>query len=69
MDRYERMLADIRGEVQAMDARYAERRAKHFLATLDADSAEGMWFEALAAGFATRLEAALVYVRDVKQGR
>jgi hypothetical protein len=66
MDRYARMLDDVRREVEAVSTRDVERRARHFLAALDPDSVEGMWFEALAEGFPTRLEAAIVYLRDVK---
>ena len=67
MDLFSKMLDDILGEVAATDARDAERRARRFLATLDPDSTDGMWFDALAEGFPTRLQAAIVYVRDVKQ--
>jgi hypothetical protein len=67
MNLFSKMLDDILGEVAAADAREAERRARRFLATLDPDSTEGMWFDALAERFPTRLQAAIVYVRDVKQ--
>lgn len=43
-----------------------ERRARTFLDALDPDSQEGMWFEAIADAFPSRLEAAIVYLRDVK---
>jgi hypothetical protein len=57
----------LRDVVETMDAE-AERdlrdEARSFLASLDVDSQEGMWFEAFAEGFPSRLDAAVVYVKD-----
>ena len=59
----------LRDVVQTMDAE-AERDlrddARRFLGSLDGDSQEGMWFEAFAEGFPSRLDAAIAYVRDMK---
>lgn len=44
-----------------------ERAARVFLDKLDSESQEGMWFEALAERFPTRIEAAIAYLRDVKR--
>jgi len=41
--------------------------ARTFLTHLDPESQEGMWFEAMAEKFSSRLEAAVVYLRDVKR--
>jgi len=62
MDRYDAMLAEIRAAVDED----VVRDARHFLAELDADSAEGMWFDAVAESFPSRLDAAIAYVRGVK---
>ena len=43
--------------------------ARRFLGSLDVDSQEGMWFEAFAEGFPSRLDAAVVYVKDMKRRR
>ncbi|HVH41843.1 MAG TPA: hypothetical protein VM925_05850 [Labilithrix sp.] len=40
--------------------------ARRFLQELDPDSQEGLWFDAVAEGYPSRLEAAVAYVRDVK---
>lgn len=45
----------------------AENDARAFLTRLDADSREGMWFEAVAEEFPTRLDAAIAYLREVKK--
>lgn len=45
----------------------AEREARSFLERLDPSSQEGLWFEAVAERFPSRLEAAMTYVRDVKR--
>lgn len=44
-----------------------ERAARVFLSHLDPESQEGMWFEALAERFPSRIEAAIAYLRDVKK--
>lgn len=61
MDRYDRMLAEVHAELHAE----TEAEAARFLATLDPTSAEGLWFEAIASSFPSRLAAAAAYVRDV----
>lgn len=43
-----------------------ERAARTFLDGLDPSSQEGMWFDAVAASFASRVDAAIAYLRDVK---
>ena len=66
----------LRDVVQSMDAevkaeseRHLRDQARAFLQSLDADSQEGMWFDAFAESFPSRLEAAVAYVRDVKRAR
>jgi hypothetical protein len=59
IDRWDRMLDEVRAEVD----REAREQARRFLAALDPESSEGMWFDAFAEGFATRLDAAVAYVR------
>ncbi len=46
-----------------------ERAARRFLEGLDPGSQEGLWFEAVAERFPSRLDAAIAYVRDVKHAR
>ncbi|HVJ88849.1 MAG TPA: hypothetical protein VM580_03535 [Labilithrix sp.] len=65
------LLNDVAAELRREDeraelaqARHLEHEAKRFLRDLDPDSQEGMWFEAFAECYPSRLEAALVYVRD-----
>jgi hypothetical protein len=58
-DGFERMLGEIRADVDHVSREEAQR----FLAKLDPDSSEGMWFDAFAQGFPTRLDAAVAYVR------
>ena len=41
-----------------------EQEARRFLHDLNPDSQEGMWFEAFAESYPSRLDAAIVYVRD-----
>jgi len=53
----------LRDVVEEMDADEARR----FLDALDGESQEGMWFEAFAEGFPSRLDAAVAYVRDMKR--
>ncbi len=58
--RFARMLADVR---QSFDAE-RERDARRFLEALDPSSQEGMWFDAFAASFRSRLDAALAYLEE-----
>ena len=78
MDLHHVMLDAIREEMEAEEQKatararaHAERalaeRARAFLAKLDPDSSEGMWFDALAESYDSRTEAAIVYLRDVKR--
>ena len=66
----------LRDVVETMDAEVkaeAERNlrgdAQRFLDALDADSQEGMWFDAFAEGFPSRLHAAMAYVKDLQRPR
>jgi hypothetical protein len=68
MDHYERDLAAIRAELERGEYESDLERARTFLRVLDPESAEGEWFEAIAAGFPSRLDAALAYVRQVTSG-
>jgi len=70
----QRLLRDAVAELDREEAatRHAERvkderSARLFLEKLDPDSQEGMWFEAVAEKFPTRVEAAIAYLRDVKR--
>jgi hypothetical protein len=72
MDRLRTLLAHAVAELEphASQARAPENldvAARRFLKTLDPDSQEGMWFAALAEGYPSPLEAAKVYLRDVKR--
>ena len=63
MNRYRTMLEDIRAELatELATERAAdhEAQARRFLAALDPDSTLGMWFDAIASSFPTRLDAAI----------
>jgi hypothetical protein len=59
IDPLDAMLDAVRAEVE-MGAREEARR---FLAKLDRDSSEGMWFDAFAQSFPSRLDAAVAYLR------
>lgn len=63
-ERLERMLTDVR---LGFD-RELERDARRFLATLDPSSQDGMWFEAFAESFPSRLAAAIAYLGTPKTG-
>jgi hypothetical protein len=71
MDRLRTLLARAVAELEpeARTSENPDEAARRFLKTLDPDSQEGMWFAALAEGFRSPLEAARVYVRDVKRAR
>lgn len=56
-----------RREQARREERQYREAARVFLTNLDPNSQEGMWFEALAEKFPSRLEAAVVYLRDVKR--
>jgi hypothetical protein len=62
MNHHRKMLSDIRDELAEDRTRDLEAEARRFLAALDPDSSEGMWFDAVAASFPSRLEAAIAYV-------
>ncbi len=67
MDTYDDLLAALRAEVTEVEERDERERAQQFLAALDPESSEGMWFDAVAETFPSRLAAAIAYVRDVKR--
>jgi hypothetical protein len=66
---YEQILREVARESDLADAAAFTDEARRFLRELDPESSEAMWFEALAESYPSRLEAALVYVRDVKRRR
>jgi hypothetical protein len=63
MDDIARALADVAEEVRALDRAAHVSEAKAFLARLDPGSQVGLWFEAFAESFPSRLEAAVEYTR------
>lgn len=65
IDRHASMLDEIRRELEVDDSADLERRARAFLASLDPGSTLGMWFDAFADAFPTRLEAARCYVAEL----
>lgn len=65
MDRYDKTLAQVWAEL----GREREDEARRFLARLDPDSSEGMWFDAVAGSFPSRLEAAIAYLESVGPAR
>lgn len=74
MEDLQRLLAAAVAELDREDvatqresAQREERAARAFLARLDADSQEGMWFDAVATAFPSRLHAAVAYLREVKR--
>jgi hypothetical protein len=60
------ILHDVVATMDAEAERDLRGEAQRFLGSLDADSQEGMWFEAFAEGFPSRLAAAVAYVKDMK---
>jgi hypothetical protein len=63
------LLHDVFAELRRDDERATrertkglERVARAFLEQLDPESQEGMWFDAFAASFPSRLDAAIAYV-------
>ena len=48
---------------------WLELEARRFLRELDPDSQEGLWFDAVAEAYPSRLEAAIAYVREVGPSR
>ena len=84
MDRLQRMLHEVASELglrppeatreprrpsAAPDRACLELEARRFLRELDPDSQEGLWFDAVAEAYPSRLEAAIAYVREVGPGR
>lgn len=63
----QKMLRDAVAELDRETAVEQRDTAKAFLRNLDSNSQEGMWFEAIAERFPTRLDAAIAYLRDVKR--
>lgn len=63
----QKMLRDAVAELDRETELDQRQAARAFLKSLDPSSQEGMWFEALAERFPSRLEAAVVYLRDVKR--
>ena len=70
----QRMLRDVVAELDREEAAqrrrestHAETEARAFLARLDPESQEGMWFEAVAEKFPSRIDAAIAYLREVKR--
>jgi hypothetical protein len=63
----QKMLRDAVAELDRETAVEDRAAARAFLKNLDPESQEGMWFEAMAERFPSRLEAAVVYLRDVKR--
>ena len=66
MDLLRWVLRDVVAKMDAESARDLREEAQRFLGALDVESQEGMWFDAFAEGFPSRLDAAVVYVRDIK---
>jgi hypothetical protein len=62
-----KMMRDAIAELDRETELEERRAARAFLKELDPNSQEGMWFEALAEKFPSRLEAAVAYLRDVKR--
>ena len=65
MDRYTNMLTQVCAELDVAERTEREAKARRFLARLDPHSTEGMWFEAVAGSFPSRLDAAIAYVEAV----
>ncbi|MFO0734963.1 MAG: hypothetical protein U0270_03755 [Labilithrix sp.] len=63
----QKMLRDAVAELDRETELDQRQAARAFLRNLDPGSQEGMWFEALAERFPSRLEAAVAYLRDVKR--
>lgn len=66
IDRLRWILHDVVATMDAETERDLRGEAGRFLASLDVESQEGMWFDAFAEGFPSRLDAALAYVKDMK---
>jgi hypothetical protein len=64
-DRYDLLLDELGRELVHEEARAERAAAQRFLASLDRSSPEGEWFETLAEGFPSRLEAAIAYLREM----
>ena len=62
-----KMMRDAIAELDRETELEERQAARAFLKSLDPNSQEGMWFEALAEKFPSRLEAAVAYLRDVKR--
>ena len=69
MDLLRWVLHDVVKTMDAESERDLRDEARRFLGALDVESQEGMWFEAFAEGFPSRLDAAVVYVKDMKRHR
>jgi hypothetical protein len=65
-DRLGALLEGVRTEFEREDERGLMQRAERFLASLDRASQLGMWFDAFAASYPSRIAAAMVYVRELK---
>lgn len=63
----QKMLRDAVAELDRETLQDQRQAARAFLKDLDPHSQEGMWFDAMAERFPSRLEAAVAYLRDVKR--
>ncbi len=63
----QKILRDAVAELDRETAGKDRASARNFLARLDPDSQEALWFEALAEKYPSRLDAAVAYLRDVKR--
>ena len=63
----QKMLRNAIAELDRETEQEQRQSARTFLKNLDPNSQEGMWFEALAEKFPSRLDAAVAYLRDVKR--
>jgi hypothetical protein len=63
----QKMLRDAIAELDRETEHERRAAARVFLKDLDPNSQEGMWFDAIAERFPSRLDAAVAYLRDVKR--
>lgn len=63
----QKMLRDAVAELDRETSARDRVEARSFLAHLDPNSQEAMWFEALAEKYPSRIDAAVAYLRDVKR--
>jgi len=63
----QKMLRDAVAELDRETEKDQRVAAETFLRNLDPESQEGMWFDAMASQFPSRLAAAVAYLRDVKR--